>query len=78
MEVYLLAIALVGLAIGGIAIKMFLIPGSTFTKTCGSSVDPKTGKSIPCSCASDGGESCHNQDEEKSSDLIVNIKPYKA
>ncbi len=79
MEVFLLAIALVALAIGGIAVKMFLIPGGTFTKTCGSSFDPKTGKAIPCSCASDDGESCHNQEKEaKSSDLIINITPHKA
>ncbi len=77
MQVLLLAIVLLALAIGGIAIKMFLIPGGTFTKTCGSTFDPKTGKPKPCACASGQPEDCHNSESEKSSDLIINIKPLK-
>jgi hypothetical protein len=77
MQVILLAIVLLALAIGGIAIKMFLIPGGTFTKTCGSSFDPKTGKAVPCACASGHPDECKNQDEERTSDLIVNIKSYE-
>lgn len=74
MQVFLLALALIGLAIGGIAIKMFLIPGGTFTKTCGS-VDPKTGKAKPCSCASGHPEDCDSSKEEQNtSDLILDIK----
>jgi hypothetical protein len=73
MQVILLTIVLLALAIGGIAIKMFVVPGGTFTKTCGSSFDPKTGKAIPCACASGKPEECKNQDEERVSDLIVNI-----
>ena len=59
MEVFILAILLLALAIGGIAIKMFFKPGASFTKTCGSNFHPKTGKPMPCSCASGGQEECH-------------------
>jgi hypothetical protein len=52
MQLFLLALVLVALAIGGIAIKMFLIPGETFKKTCGSTFNPETGKPNPCACAS--------------------------
>ncbi len=50
--VILLAIVLVAIAFVGIAIKMFFIKGAEFKKTCGSSVDPKTGKPMACSCSS--------------------------
>lgn len=74
MQLFLLALVLVALAIGGIAIKMFLIPGETFKKTCGSTFDPETGKPRPCACASGQPEDCHNSDESKSSELIINLK----
>lgn len=60
MQIILLSILLLALAIGGIAIKMFVKPGGTFTKTCGSQFDPKTGKAMPCSCHSDHPEECSN------------------
>ncbi len=62
MQVILLAIVLLALAIGGIAIKMFFIPGETFKKTCGSQFDPKTGKALACSCQSNEPEDCSNLD----------------
>lgn len=65
MQVFLLAIALVAIAIGGIAIKMFFIPGESFKKTCGSKFDPKTGKALPCSCHSEAPEDCDNSIELK-------------
>jgi hypothetical protein len=74
MQVFLLALALVALAIGGIAIKMFLIPGETFKKTCGSTFDPETGKPKPCACASGQPEDCHNSEESTSSELIIKLK----
>lgn len=74
MQLFLLALVLVALAIGGIAIKMFLIPGETFKKTCGSTFDPETGKPNPCACASGQPEDCHNSEEPKSSKLIINLK----
>ncbi len=74
MTVFLLAILLLAIAIGGIAIKMFLIPGGSFTKTCGSAIDPKTGKPLPCTCSSGGDEICDNSAEKpNSSKLTVNI-----
>lgn len=63
MQVFLLAIVLLALAIGGIAIKMFFIPGESFKKTCGSKFDPKTGKALACSCHSDAPEECENDVE---------------
>lgn len=77
-HVFLLALLLIGLAIGGIAIKMFLVPGGTFTKTCGS-VDPTTGKAKPCSCASGNPEDCESSKEEtKTSDLVLDIKKFNS
>ncbi len=64
MQIILLSILLIALAIGGIAIKMFVKPGATFTKTCGSQFDPKTGKAMPCGC-----HSKHPDDCQKSSKL---------
>ena len=61
MEVFLLTILLLALAIGGIAIKMFFKPGASFTKTCGSKFDSRTGKPMPCSCHSQTPEECDNQ-----------------
>ncbi len=58
MQIFILAIILIALAIAGIAIKMFIKPGGTFTKTCGSSFDPKTGRAKPCSCHSEAAEEC--------------------
>jgi hypothetical protein len=49
---------LIGLAVAGIAIKMFLIKGGEFKKQC-SVKDPKTGESLGCSCGGNG-KSCHN------------------
>lgn len=54
MKALIPAIILIALAILGLAIKMFFIKDSTFTKTCGS-VDPKTGKKVACTCGDDGG-----------------------
>jgi len=60
MKVFLAAILLIGLAIAGLAIKMFFIKGATFKKTCGS-VDPSTGKTIPCTCGGKQEEACDNE-----------------
>jgi hypothetical protein len=63
MQVFLLAIILLALAIGGIAIKMFFIPGETFKKTCGSQFDPKTGKALACTCHSEAPEDCESVEQ---------------
>lgn len=63
MKALIPAIILIGIAVLGIAIKMFFIKGSTFTKTCGS-VDPKTGQKVACTCGDDGNENrvkCDNK-----------------
>ncbi len=64
MEVIILAVILVGLAIGGIAIKMFVKPGATFTKSCTSSYDPDTGKPRPCGCASGIPDDCESNETD--------------
>jgi hypothetical protein len=76
MQVFLLAIILVALAIGGIAIKMFLVPGGTFKKTCGSAVNPDTGQPLECACAAGKPEDCKNP-EERTTDLVVDLKIRK-
>lgn len=50
---------LIGLAVAGIAIKMFLKKGGEFKKQC-SVKDPNTGESLGCSCGGNG-KSCHNE-----------------
>lgn len=68
LKVILLTIVLIGLAVMGIAIKMFLQKGGQFTKTC-STVDTKTGKKIGCTCGNNGDEkSCENY--EKHHDVL--------
>ena len=61
--VILLSIFLIGLAVIGIAIKMFVQKGGMFTKSC-SSVDTTTGQRIGCSCGAEGDErSCENYEK---------------
>ncbi|MFO8054195.1 MAG: hypothetical protein R6U19_03415 [Bacteroidales bacterium] len=57
LKVILLAIILVGLAVAGIAVKMFLKKGYAFEKKC-STKDPVTGKHISCGCNDDN---CKNE-----------------
>lgn len=54
----ILVIVLIALAVAGIAIKMFVKPKYNFTKTCGSSFDPGTGKPMACSCHSKATVEC--------------------
>lgn len=61
IKLLILAIVLVGLAVAGLAIKIFLTKEGTLKKSC-SSVDPSTGKRIGCTCGGeDTGESCNNK-----------------
>ncbi len=65
MEVIILAIVLLAIAIGGIAIKMFVRPGATFTKSCTSTYDPDSKKTrSSCACASGMPEDCESKKEE--------------
>jgi hypothetical protein len=60
LKILILSVILIGIAIAGIAIKMFLKKGGEFKKQC-SSIDPETGERIGCTCGkADGGESCEN------------------
>lgn len=65
MTQLIIVILLIALAIGGIAIKMFVKPKYTFSKTCGSSFDPKTGRPMPCSCHSQEKEKCDHPSEKE-------------
>ncbi len=61
--VVLLTIVLVGIAVAGIGIKMFVQKGGQFTKSC-SSVDASTGQRIGCTCDNQGDEkSCVNYEK---------------
>jgi hypothetical protein len=60
IKILIASIILLGLAISGIAIRMFLKKGGEFKKQC-SSVDPQTGERYGCTCGkNDGGDSCDN------------------
>jgi hypothetical protein len=60
LKLILFSVVIVGLAIAGIAIKMFFIKGSEFKKQC-SSVDVQ-GRKIGCAC---GGDSCERKFEHR-------------
>lgn len=61
LKLILLSVIIVGLAIAGIAIKMFFVKGGEFKKQC-SSVDAH-GQRVGCACG--GGEgSCERKSEE--------------
>lgn len=59
LKLFLVALVLVGLAVAGIAIKMFIQKDGQFKKQCGS-VDPTTGKHVECTCKSMPQEQCDN------------------
>lgn len=61
IKMIILAIVLVGLAVAGLAIKIFLTKEGTLKKSC-SSVDPTSGKRIGCTCGGDEtGAACDNK-----------------
>lgn len=60
LKVLLISIILVAIAFAGFAVKMFFKKDARFEKKCGS-VDPKTGKSLPCTCGNTEGSACHNE-----------------
>jgi len=59
-KILILTIIILGLAIAGIAIKMFVKKDGEFQKSCGS-IDPDTGKKTACSCGKTDTEACHNK-----------------
>ncbi|MCD4773940.1 MAG: hypothetical protein K8R41_11220 [Bacteroidales bacterium] len=61
LKIMLITVVLIAIAFAAIGIKMFLKKGGKFEKQC-STVNPKTGKRLGCSCgAGDGGSSCKNE-----------------
>ena len=60
LKLLIVTIVVVGLAIGLIAIKMFVKKGGEFKKSC-SSVDPDTGQRIGCTCGKSSEEVCENK-----------------
>lgn len=61
LKLLLLTFVIIGVAIAGIAVKMFLKKDGEFKKSC-SSVDPKSGKRLGCTCGNEDGESaCDNE-----------------
>ncbi len=63
MQVFFLAIVLMGIAFAAIGIKMFLLPDGQFTKQC-STVDSGPLKNIGCSCGEKSPEErCEDYEE---------------
>ncbi|MEZ5195473.1 MAG: hypothetical protein R2764_03470 [Bacteroidales bacterium] len=62
MTILVLSVVLVGLAIAGIGIKMFLQKDGQFTKTC-STVDTSTGKRVGCTCGDGEPTKCENYEK---------------
>ena len=60
MKLFLLVVVMLGFAFVAIAIKMFLVKGGMFVKTC-SSIDTGTGKKVGCTCGDKSPEErCEN------------------
>lgn len=64
LTVILISILIVGLAIAGIAIKMFVKRDGEFTKSC-SAVDTSTGERVGCVCGSHDGSECVNREKSE-------------
>lgn len=60
LKVLLITVVLIGLAVAGIAIKMFFKKGGEFQKSCGS-VDPSSGQRVACTCGKPEEERCENK-----------------
>jgi hypothetical protein len=60
LEVLIITILILGLAIAGIGIKMFVKKDGEFQKSCGS-VDPVSGQRTSCSCGKTSEEACVNK-----------------
>jgi len=59
LTIIFFAIVLIGLAIGGIAIKMILQKDGQFSKSC-SSVEFTTGEKVGCICGDGDPKNCVN------------------
>lgn len=70
VKILLITIVFLALAFAGIAVKMFFKKDGEFKKQC-STVDPRTGKPLGCSCGGKGDGSCRNEDEETVSKIEI-------
>ncbi len=61
IKLIIISVVLVGLAVAGIAIKMFMSKDGEFKKSC-SSVDPNTGERLGCSCNGENQGTCRNEE----------------
>lgn len=59
LTVFLFAVVLIGLAIGGIAIKMLIQKDGQFSKSC-SSVEVTSGEKVGCVCGDGNPRNCVN------------------
>jgi len=75
IKILLIAIIFMALAFAGFAVKMFFKKDGEFKKQC-STVDPKTGQPLGCSCGGNGDGSCRNEDENATSK--IKIEPLQA
>jgi hypothetical protein len=70
IKILLITVVFLALAFAGFAVKMFFKKDGEFKKQC-STVDPKTGQPLGCSCGGKGDGSCRNEDEETSSKIKI-------
>jgi len=59
LKLLIIATLLVGLAIAGIAIRMFVLKDGQFKKSC-SSLDPQSGQKMDCTCGGNQEAGCDN------------------
>ncbi|OYT17328.1 MAG: hypothetical protein B7C24_03155 [Bacteroidetes bacterium 4572_77] len=62
-KLILISVVLIGAAMALIAIKMFIVKGAVFTKTCSSDIETKDGTSLGCTCEKNPGTVCENFEE---------------
>lgn len=60
LKLIIVATVLLGLAVAGIAIRLFVLKDGQFRKSC-SSIDPATGQKMDCSCGGNPESACNNQ-----------------
>lgn len=68
LTVILFAVVLIGLAIGGIAIKMLIQKDGQFSKSC-SSVEMTSGEKVGCVCGDGNPRNCVNYQKHHPSEI---------
>jgi len=59
LKLIFITIAIIGVAVAGFAIKMFVKKDGEFKKSC-SSADPTSGKNTSCTCHDTPDQKCDN------------------